>query len=142
MERHAMSTIAETVSDSDLRRILTGAKVIAVVGHSDNPNRTSYRIARFLRNAGYTVYPVNPTVEIIDGEPSYPSLTDVPEPVDIVNVFRRSEYLEGVVEDAIEVGAKAVWAQLGVINPDAADKAHLDIVMDKCIKVEYARLMD
>jgi predicted CoA-binding protein len=65
--------------------------------------------------------------------------------VDIVNVFRRSEYLEGVVEDAIEVGAKAVWAQLGVIDPDAADKAnnaHIDMVMDKCIKVEYARLMD
>ena len=126
------------------RAVLENAKVIAVVGHSDKPHRTSYRIAQYLRDAGYTVYPVNPTVSEIDGQPSYPSLADVPEPVDIVDVFRRSEYLPGVVDDAIAVGAKAVWGQLGVYDAAAKQKAMdagLDVAMDVCIKVEHARLL-
>jgi len=131
-------------NDSAKKSILESTKVIAVVGHSDKPHRTSYRIAQFLRGAGYTVYPVNPTVEEIDGERSYPSLAEVPEPIDIVNVFRRSEYLEGVVEDAIDAGVDVVWAQLGVADEDAAKKASvagLNIVMNRCIKVEHGRLM-
>ena len=129
--------------DDALRNILANAKVIAVVGHSDQPERTSYRIAQFLRNAGYTVYPVNPTVKEIDGQPSYASLKGIPEPVDIVNIFRRSEYLPAIIDDAIAVGAKTVWAQLGIKDEHSAQKARdagLNVVMDACIKVEYMRL--
>lgn len=127
-----------------MRELLADARVIAVVGHSDRPYRTSYRIAQYLRQVGYTVYPVNPTVEQIDGTPSYPSLTDVPEPIDIVNVFRRSEYLPEIVEDAIRVGAKAIWAQLGVYDEAAQQRAleaGLNVIMNACIKVEHARLL-
>ncbi|MCL4875909.1 MAG: CoA-binding protein [Anaerolineae bacterium] len=127
-----------------LHDILSTARIIAVVGHSEKPHRTSYQIAQALRQFGYTVYPVNPTVKTINGEPCYASLKEVPEPIDIVNVFRRSEYLMGVVEEAIEVGAKVVWAQLGVSDPQAAalaEDAGLQIVMDNCIKVSYLQLM-
>ncbi len=133
--------LLETVAD--LRRLLTEAQVIAVVGHSDNPERTSYRIAHYLREAGYTVYPVNPAVDTIDGERSYASLAEVPEPIDIVDVFRRAEHLPGIVQEAIAVGAKAVWGQLGVAHPDAlrlADEAGLALVMDRCIKTEHLRV--
>ena len=129
--------------DQAMRDVLAKARVIAVVGHSDRPYRTSYRIAQYLRRAGYTVYPVNPTVTEIDGQPSYPTLADVPESIDIVNVFRRSEYLADVVDQAIAVGAKAVWAQLGVVDETARQKAldaGLDVAMDMCIKVEHRRL--
>ena len=133
-----------TINDNDsLRQLLADAKVIAVVGHSDKPHRTSYRIAQYLRNAGYKVYPVNPTVDEIDGEKSYASLDAIPEDIDIVDVFRRSEYLEGVVEDAAKAGAKAVWGQLGVRDDEAAAKAEavgMAMVMDRCIKVDHARL--
>lgn len=130
-------------NDQMLRQILTDARVIAVVGHSDRPDRVSYQIAQFLRQVGYTVYPVNPVVGEIDGQLCYPSLHEVPEAVDIVNVFRRSQFLVGVVEEAIAVQAKTVWAQLGIADPVAAqltEKAGLMMVMDACIKVEYWRL--
>ncbi|QPC85153.1 CoA-binding protein [Phototrophicus methaneseepsis] len=126
-----------------MRDVLAQARTIAVVGHSDNPGRTSYQIARYLRNAGYTVYPVNPTVREIDGQPSYASLADVPEPIDIVNVFRRSEYVADVVDEAIDVGAKAIWTQLGVVDNAAGQRAleaGIDVAMNRCIKVEHARL--
>ncbi len=129
--------------DNAMRDVLANATVIAVVGHSDKPERTSYRIAQFLRQVGYKVYPVNPTVSEIDGQPSYASLKDVPESVDIVNVFRRSEYLPEIVDDAIAANAKTVWAQLGVYDEPSAKKAldaGLNVVMDACIKVEYLRL--
>ena len=129
--------------DNAMRDVLTQAKVIAVVGHSDKPERTSYRIAQFLREVGYKVYPVNPTVSEIDGQPSYASLKDVPESVDIVNVFRRSEYLPEIVDEAIAIHAKTVWAQLGVYDERSAQKAidaGWNMVMDACIKVEYMRL--
>ena len=125
------------------RDILQKSKVIVVVGHSDRPHRTSYQIAQTMRGLGYTVYPVNPTVSEINGEKSYASLADVPEPIDIVNVFRRSEHLRGVVEEAIAVGAGVVWAQLGVADPEAeriAEEAGMPIVMDTCIKVAYYHL--
>jgi hypothetical protein len=130
--------------DNAMRDVLTQAKVIAVVGHSDKRERTSYRIAQFLRGVGYKVYPVNPTVSEIDGQPSYASLKDVPESVDIVNVFRRSEYLPEIVDEAIAVNAKTVWAQLGVYDNPSTQKAvdaGLNVVMDACIKVEYIRWM-
>lgn len=131
-------------SDSDMRRMLLKARVIAVVGHSDDPTRTSYQIAQYLRQAGYTVYPVNPTVSTIDGRPSYPTLADVPEPIDIVNVFRRSVFVAGVMGDAVNAGARGVWTQLGVIDEEAARRAQsagLNVVMDRCIKVEHRRLL-
>lgn len=130
-------------NDAAMREALTNARVVAVVGHSDNPSRTSYQIAQFLRRVGYVVYPVNPTVSQIDGQPCYASLQDVPEPIDIVDVFRRSEFLPGVVDDAIAAGAKTVWSQLGVYDAQAAQKAlnaGLNVAMDVCIKVEFMRL--
>lgn len=130
-------------NDQAMRQVLTEAQVIAVVGHSDRPDRTSYQIAQYLRHAGYTVYPINLTVSEIDSQPSYASLKDVPEPIDIVNVFRRSEHLSGVVDEAIAAGASTVWAQLGVADDDAARKAQdagLHIAMDTCIKVDHLRL--
>ncbi|HEY9665108.1 MAG TPA: CoA-binding protein [Allocoleopsis sp.] len=129
--------------DRTLRTLLTQAKVIAVVGHSDRPDRTSYQIGQFLRRAGYIVYPVNPLVSQIDGEPCYAALAEVPAPIDIVNVFRRSEYLAEVVDAAIAVQAKTIWAQLGVVDEGAAQRAieaGLQMIMDACIKVEYLRL--
>lgn len=129
--------------DNAMRDVLTNARVIAVVGHSDKPERTSYRIAQFLREVGYTIYPVNPMVSEIDGQPSYASLKDVPEPVDIVNVFRRSEYLPEIVDEAIAIKAKTLWTQLGVSDEASGQKAldaGLNVVMDACIKVEYLRL--
>lgn len=126
------------------RTILETAQVIAVVGHSDKPNRTSYQIGRHLKQLGYTVYPVNPTVDTIDGDKAYKRLADVPEPIDIVDVFRRSEYLPDIVREAIDVGAKTVWAQLGVSSAEAAEiaeAANLTLIMDNCIKVTYHRVM-
>lgn len=130
--------------DARLRSLLAGARVIAVVGHSANPARPSYQIAAYLRQQGYTVYPVNPTVPSIDGLQSYPSLADLPEPVDIVDVFRRAEHLPAVVEEAASIGAKAVWGQLGVTHPRAAqiaEEAGIALVMDRCIKIEHRRLL-
>lgn len=130
--------------DRAMRDVLQRARVIAVVGHSDDPTRTSYRIAQFLREVGYVVYPVNPTVPTINGQASYAALADVPEPIDIVNVFRRSEHLPGVVSEAIQVKAGTVWAQLGVFDHDAGEKAlraGLNVAMNACIKVEYLRLL-
>ncbi|MCU0536738.1 MAG: CoA-binding protein [Hydrococcus sp. Prado102] len=129
--------------DKTLRDILSNSKTIALVGHSDKPSRTSYQIAQFLRSVGYRVYPVNPAVVEIDGQPSYPTLKDVPEAIDIVNVFRRSQYLDEIVREAIAIDAKTIWAQLGVSDPQAAQNAidlGLNIIMDACIKVEYLRL--
>src|SRR5688572_20161077 len=91
--------------DSKMREVLVQAKTIAVVGHSDNPNRTSYQIAAYLRKKGYKVYAVNPTISKIDGETCYASLQDLPETVDIVNIFRRSEHVAAVVDEAIAAGA-------------------------------------
>ena len=123
--------------------LLDRAQVIAVVGHSDKPHRTSYQIAAYLRNVGYTVIPVNPTVDEIDGQTSYPSVAAIPGPVDIVDVFRRSEHLPEIVADAIAAGAPALWTQLGVVHDDALAKAReagLEVVVDQCIKVEHMRL--
>jgi uncharacterized protein len=125
------------------REILQNARTIAVVGHSDRPDRTSYQIAEFLRRRGYKVYPVNPMLEYVGEERCYHSLKDLPETVDIVNVFRRKEYLGEVVDEAIEAGAKAVWAQLDVKDEDAMARAlaaGVDMAMDTCIKVDYMQL--
>jgi predicted CoA-binding protein len=125
------------------RDILESARVIAVVGCSDTPARDSYRIASFLQREGYTVYPVNPTIESALGVKAYPDVKSIPEHVDIVSVFRRPDAVPAVVDDAIAAGAGAIWLQLGVGNDAAEERARaagLDVVSDRCIMVEY-RLM-
>lgn len=132
------------IQDQTMRKILARSRTIALVGHSDKPFRISYKIANYLREQGYRVYAVNPTVSEIDGEVTYPSLADVPGQIDIVNVFRRSEYVADIIEAAIQVGAYAVWTQLGVVDTKAggrALKAGLQVIMNRCIKVEHARLL-
>lgn len=130
--------------DAMMRMLLETARVIAVVGYSPDPSRTSNQIGQYLMRVGYKVYAVNPTVSAIEGCECYPSLAAVPEPIDIVNVFRRSIFLKGVVEDAVAVGAKSVWAQLGVVDPEArriGEAAGIPVIMNKCIKVEHRILV-
>jgi uncharacterized protein len=137
--------MAQNISnDQDaILKLLNTTMVIALVGHSDKADRDSYRVAAYLRDQGYTVIPVNPTVDEIDGRTSYKSLRDVPQPVDLVDVFRGTRHVPGIVEDAIAVGAKAVWTQLNIVHEAAAQHAidnGLDVVMNRCTKVEHARL--
>lgn len=120
---------------------LKAYKTIAVVGLSDNPQRTSYQIAEAMQQAGYRIIPVNPNVSSVLGEKSYPSLLDIPEPVDIVNVFRRSEHTPDVAREAIQIKPKLLWLQLGISHEETArlaEEAGLPLVMDRCIKVEHA----
>ncbi|MBH98117.1 MAG: CoA-binding protein [Rhodospirillaceae bacterium] len=126
-----------------LRRILRDNKNIAVVGLSANWYRPSFFAAKYLIDHGYNVIPVTPKYDEILGQKCYPTLTDVPMPIDIVDCFRRSEQILPLAEAAIAVNAKVMWMQLGVINLEAAkiaSDAGLDVVMDRCMKIEYARL--
>lgn len=129
---------------SDMQKLLENAKTIAVVGLSDKPDRASYGVAAYLQRAGYKIIPVNPMVSEVLGEKSVASLAEISEPIDIVDVFRRSDQVEPVIDEAIAAGAKAVWLQLGVSNAAAEAKAReagLEVVSDRCIKVEHARLL-
>jgi len=126
-----------------LRRILQGNRVIAVVGLSPTWNRPSFFAAKYMLEHGYTVIPVNPGASEILGLKCYPDLGSIPVRVDLVDVFRKPEDVATIADEAIRIGAKCLWLQLGVINPEAADKASaagLDVVMDRCVKIEYARL--
>lgn len=126
-----------------LKRILGGTRTIAVVGMSAKPDRPSFRVAQFMRDHGYTVIPVNPAYDVVLGETCYPSLLEVPVAVDMVDCFRRPDAMLPIVDDAIRVGAKTLWMQLGVINQAAAARAEaagLEVVMDRCVKIEHARL--
>ncbi|OUM89331.1 MAG: CoA-binding protein [Bacillus thermozeamaize] len=130
-------------SDERMRQVLEDAKRIAVVGLSNKPERDSYQVAKYLQEQGYEIIPVNPTVDEVLGQKAVASLKEIEGEVDIVDVFRRSEEVPAVVDDAIAIGAKAIWLQLGVIHEEAAQKAEahgLDVIMDRCIKVEHARL--
>ncbi len=112
---------------------LRNTKTIAVVGLSDNPDRDSYQVSRYMQSHGYRIIPVNPMIEETLGEKSYPDLKSVPEPIDMVNLFRRSELVPPVVDEAIEVGVKYIWMQDGVINPESAAKAEaagILVIMD------------
>ena len=134
--------------DPEIRRILANPTTVAVVGCSDDPGRDSLRIATLLKRKGFKVIPVNPLLKpeaLRDalGERCYPDLTSIPEQVAMVDVFRRSEYLPAIAEEAIAVGAKVLWCQLGVVNLEAAANAQaagLTVVMDRCPAIEYARL--
>jgi uncharacterized protein len=122
--------------------ILKNYKNIAVVGLSPNPYRPSHFVAIYMQAEGYNLIPVNPAATEIMGRKCYPSLGDIPEPVDIVDVFRKPSDVPPLVDDAIAIGAKVLWLQLGVIHEEAARRAQaagLQVVMDKCIKIEHAR---
>jgi uncharacterized protein len=126
-----------------LGRILKENCVIAVVGLSAHSYRPSYSVAQYLLEHGYRVIPVNPSYPEVLGQKCYPSLREVPDQIDIVDCFRRSEDIMPLAEDAIAVGAKMLWMQIGVINEAAAEKARkagLEVVMDRCLKIEHARL--
>src|SRR5215210_8752517 len=124
------------LSDNETREILQRAHTIAVVGLSDRPERDSNGVARFLQRNGYRIIPVNPNLRgLVLGEQPYASLRDIREHVDIVDIFRRPEYLPQIIEDAIAIGADVVWAQLGISNRAAAERARqagLGVVMDRC----------
>ncbi len=123
-------------------RILETYRTIAMVGLSSNPFRPSHFAAIYMLAEGYRVIPVNPREQAILGQPSYPSLRAIPGPVEIVDIFREPSAVPAIVEEAIAVGAKVVWMQLGVINLAAAERARaagLEVVMDACVKIEHAR---
>jgi predicted CoA-binding protein len=132
-------------SDDYLREILTRARTIAIVGASPRSHRPSHGVMRYLQRQGYRTIPVNPFAcdgDIL-GERCYASLADIPEPVDTVDIFRRSEFAGAAVDDAIAIGAKFVWMQLGVVDPAAAaraEKAGLKVVMNRCPAIEIPRL--
>jgi predicted CoA-binding protein len=127
----------------DLRRILTDYKRVAIVGLSANWSRPSNFVGKYLLEHGFEVIPVNPKYDEILGEKCYPDLASIPTPVDIVDLFQRAERVPLFVDAAIAIGAKVVWMQLGIVHAEAAQKARdagLEVVMDRCIKIEYARL--
>jgi predicted CoA-binding protein len=129
--------------DSVIAEILSHPRRIAVVGCSPDPNRDSHRIARLLQERGHTVFPVNPAVPAILGRISYGTLRQVPPPVEMVDIFRRSSEVAAIVDEAIEVNARFVWMQLGVVDEAAAERAQsagLIVVMDRCPAIEYRRL--
>lgn len=132
-------------TDSELRRLLQRARVIAVVGMSPNESKPSHYVPQYMLRHGYTIIPVNPLYTEIAGMRCYPDLRSVPTPIDIVNVFRRAEDVPPVADEAIAVGAKCLWLQLGIVHAQAgrrAEAAGLEVVMDLCIKVEHARLFE
>src|SRR5947199_9801878 len=123
-------------SDQQLKQLLTDATTIAIVGASANPDKASYGIMQKLQHAGYRVIPVNPRETEVLGERSYPSLIDVPERIDIVDVFRRAEDTPAIADEAVTIGAKALWLQTGIVSEDAAARATaggLIVVVDACI---------
>jgi predicted CoA-binding protein len=130
-------------SDQELKELLTNATTIAIVGASSDPDKASYGIMQKLQKAGYKVIPVNPRETEILGERSYPSLIDVPERIDIVDVFRRAEDTPAIADDAVTIGAKALWLQTGITSEDAAARAKaggLTVVMDLCIGATHSLL--
>lgn len=129
------------INDS-IAEIIRTARTIAVVGISEKPHRESNSIARYLQRCGYEIIPVNPALKDWNGSPCYPDLLSIPIPIDVVNIFRRSEFVSSIVDEAIQIGAKAVWMQLDVVDEDAANRAEaagLKVVMDRCISVEHQR---
>jgi uncharacterized protein len=130
-------------SDQELRSILGEAKTIAVVGLSSKPHRDSHQVAEWLQEKGYRIIPVNPYETEVLGEKAYPTLLDVPEKIDVVDVFRRAEYTPEVAEQAVKIGAKVLWLQDGIVNEEAWNMAQaggIDVVMGVCIRRTKRRL--
>ncbi len=132
----------QNASPEEVRQLLASARTIAVVGLSDKPERDSYHVAQYLQQHGYRIIPVNPAVPRVLGETAYARLEDVPEKIDIVDIFRKPEAVPEIVASAIAVGAKAVWMQLGIAHNAAAEQARaagLQVVMNKCLLIEHRR---
>src|ERR1700691_1940270 len=137
-----MMDLARYQDPLTIQRVLHSAKTIAIVGLSNNELRASYFVGYYLRRHGYQVIPVNPRETEILGEKCYPSLLDVPVPVDIVDVFRAPDALPGIARDAVTIGASTLWCQFGVINEEGAriaEEGGLTVIMDRCLKIEHAR---
>jgi len=131
------------MANADLKEIITKYKTIAVVGLSPDQGKPSFEVAAYLQRAGYRIIPVNPACQEILGERCYPTLADIPGEVEIVDVFRRAEFLPEIVEQAIAKGAKVVWMQEGIVNAPAAaraEQAGLAVVMDRCLLKEHHKL--
>ena len=129
---------------ASIRELLRAARVIAVVGLSSNRRRPSHGVSQYMQRAGYRIIPVNPNESEVLGERAYPSIEAVPEKIDIVDIFRRSEFVSEIVDQAIRVGATAVWMQEGVVDEEAAARARaagLIVIMDRCILKEHRRLL-
>jgi uncharacterized protein len=137
-----MIDLARYQNTQEIQRVLNTAKTIAIVGLSNNELRASYFVGYYLLRHGYRVIPVNPRASEILGQTSYPSLLDVPEPVDMVNVFRAPDALVEIAQQTVEIGATTLWCQFGVINPTGgqiAEDGGVTVIMDRCLKVEHAR---
>ena len=125
-----------------IEKILREARTVATVGLSDDTSKPAHTVPAYLQSQGYRVIPVNPTIETALGEKAYAALADVPEPIDVVQIFRRSDYVGPIVDEAIRVGAKAVWMQMGIADEEAAARARaagLDVVMNQCMRVQHIR---
>jgi len=132
-----------TPRDDELRAMLREIRTIAVVGLSSRPERHSFNVADYLQQVGYRIIPVNPNEVEVLGERAYESLLEVPHPVDLVDVFRRAEFTPEVARQAVQVGAKVLWLQLGITNEEArriAEEAGLSVIMDACLMIEHDRL--
>jgi predicted CoA-binding protein len=133
----------KNATSDEVRAILKSARRIAVVGHSDNPARDSYRVGRYLAAHGYEVFPVNPDARSTPGLTFYPDLASVPPPIDVVDIFRRVEFIPAIVDEAIRIGARVVWMQDGLAHNAAADRARaagLQVVMSRCMMRDHATL--
>jgi predicted CoA-binding protein len=129
-------------SAAEITQILQDYRVVAMVGLSNDPSRPSYQVAQYLQEHGYRIIPVNPGCQEILGEKCYATLRDIPGPVEVVDIFRKVDAVPGIVADAIAVGAKVVWMQLGLEEPDSARRARqagLQVVMDHCMKIEHGQ---
>ena len=127
---------------ADIKKILTTYRTIAIVGASPNPERPSYRVANFLKKEGFRVIPVTPNADQVVGEKAYPDLASIPAPVEVIDIFRRSEDVPPIVDAAVAIGAKAIWMQEGIVNEEAAAKARkagLTVVMDHCMRKELLK---
>lgn len=130
--------------DQNLRKILVECRTIAVVGLSDDPGRPSHEVAKYLQRHGYRIVPVNPRCTEILGEKCYPDLRSIPERIDMVDVFRKPADCAPIAAEAVAIGARVLWLQLGIVNEEArqvAEAAGLQVVMDRCVKIEHARLL-
>lgn len=132
-------------TNSDVKALLQGAKNVAIVGISNKEDRASFQVARWLQaNSHFTLFFVNPVIDEVLGQKTYASLADIPEEIDIVDVFRKSEDCPATLDKAIAVGAKSIWLQLGIANDEVSQRgtaAGMQVVMDRCIKVDYDQLI-
>jgi predicted CoA-binding protein len=129
--------------NSNIEQIFKESKTIAIIGLSNSPTKDSYRVGSYLQKKGFTLYPVNPKYKSILDIKCYPDIQSIPDQIDIVDIFRNPEYVLPIVKEAVEIGVKTIWMQLGVINNEAADyalDAGVNVVMNRCIKVEHRRI--